>query len=210
MSQPVLVQGAGSWGTALALVLARNNHQVYLWDIDSDVIEDIKLRRHNARYLPEIEIPKNIYPIIKCEEIPPEIKKVISAVPSHALRSSLSFLKTLDISSISMSDITPATFRGNITPDNTKKAGISLSYSDYSRKIKLSVNRSLSGLTGSIPIFRMKAKVKPPLLFPIVIWPWMISGNYNNTTNTDSSTLTTSYVTSNNSDGKYHLDIDFD
>ena len=52
MSQPVLVQGAGSWGTALALVLARNNHQVYLWDIDSDVIEDIKLRRHNARYLP--------------------------------------------------------------------------------------------------------------------------------------------------------------
>ena len=100
MSQPVLVQGAGSWGTALALVLARNNHQVYLWDIDSDVIEDIKLRRHNARYLPEIEIPKNIYPIVKCEEIPPEIKKVISAVPSHALRSSLSFLKTLDISSI--------------------------------------------------------------------------------------------------------------
>ena len=56
MSQPVLVQGAGSWGTALALVLARNNHQVYLWDIDSDVIEDIKLRRHNARYLPEIGI----------------------------------------------------------------------------------------------------------------------------------------------------------
>ena len=52
MTQPVLVQGAGSWGTALALVLARNNHQVYLWDIDSDVIEDIKLRRHNARYLP--------------------------------------------------------------------------------------------------------------------------------------------------------------
>ena len=64
MSQPVLVQGAGSWGTALALVLARNNHQVYLWDIDSDVIEDIKLRRHNARYLPEIEIPKNLYPIV--------------------------------------------------------------------------------------------------------------------------------------------------
>ena len=36
-SQPVLVQGAGSWGTALALVLARNHHQVYLWDIDIDV-----------------------------------------------------------------------------------------------------------------------------------------------------------------------------
>ena len=84
MSQPVLVQGAGSWGTALALVLARNNHQVYLWDIDSDVIEDIKLRRYNARYLPEIEIPKNIYPIVKSEEIPAEVEKVISAVPSHA------------------------------------------------------------------------------------------------------------------------------
>ena len=67
MTQPVLVQGAGSWGTALALVLARNNHQVFLWDIDTHVIKDMKSQRCNTKYLPEIDIPKNIYPIVKSE-----------------------------------------------------------------------------------------------------------------------------------------------
>ena len=49
MTQPVLVQGAGSWGTALALVLARNNHQVFLWDIDTHVIKDMKSQRCNTK-----------------------------------------------------------------------------------------------------------------------------------------------------------------
>ena len=48
-SQPVLVQGAGSWGTALALILARNGHQVFLWDIDLDLIREIKLDRYNIQ-----------------------------------------------------------------------------------------------------------------------------------------------------------------
>ena len=100
--------------------------------------------------------------------------------------------------------------RDHINPDNTKKAGITVSYDDYSRKIKLSVNRSLSGISGDILVFRMKAKVKPPLLSPIVMWPWLIPGN---TTDTDATGLTTSYVAPNNNkdgvkDGKYHLDID--
>ena len=99
-SQPVLVQGAGSWGTALALVLARNHHQVYLWDIDLDVIREIKSDRYNRRYLPEIKIPDNILPIEKIEDTPVEVKKIISAVPCHALRSSLNFLKSLSIESV--------------------------------------------------------------------------------------------------------------
>ena len=50
-SQPVLVQGAGSWGTALALVLARNHHQVYLWDINLEMIREIKFDKvHSASY----------------------------------------------------------------------------------------------------------------------------------------------------------------
>ena len=99
-SQPVLVQGAGSWGTALALVLARNHHQVYLWDINLEMIREIKLVRYNRKYLPEIKIPKNVFPIEGVKEVPAEIKKIISAVPCHALRSSLNFLKPLSIGSI--------------------------------------------------------------------------------------------------------------
>ena len=99
-SQPVLVQGAGSWGTALALVLARNHHQVYLWDINLEMIREIKLVRYNRKYLPEIKIPKNVFPIEGVKEVPAEIKKIISAVPCHALRTSLNFLRPLSIESI--------------------------------------------------------------------------------------------------------------
>ena len=99
-SQPVLVQGAGSWGTALALVLARNRHQVFLWDINLDLIKEIKLHRQNRKYLPGIEIPDNILPIEKIEDTSAEVRKIISAVPCHALRTSLNFLKLLTIDSI--------------------------------------------------------------------------------------------------------------
>lgn len=99
-SQPVLVQGAGSWGTALALTLARNGHQVFLWDIDLDLIREIKLNRSNKRYLPGIEIPNNILPIERIEDTPVEVGKIICAVPCHALRSSLNFLKLLKVESI--------------------------------------------------------------------------------------------------------------
>ena len=80
MSQPVLVQGAGSWGTALALVLARNHHQVYLWDIDIDVIREIKSDKCNRKYLPGIKIPANILAVEKIEEIPIKVKKIIIRV----------------------------------------------------------------------------------------------------------------------------------
>ena len=78
MTQPVLVQGAGSWGTALAITLARNQHQVFLWDIDLDVIRQIKLDRCNRKYLPDIEIPENVLPIEKIQDIPVEVKKIVS------------------------------------------------------------------------------------------------------------------------------------
>ena len=99
-SQPVLVQGAGSWGTALALILARNGHQVLLWDIDLDLIREIKSDRYNRKYLPDIKLPDNIIAIEKIEDAPFVVKKIISAVPCHALRSSLSFLRTLTVESI--------------------------------------------------------------------------------------------------------------
>jgi len=99
-SQPVLVQGAGSWGTALALILARNGHQVFLWDIDFDLIREIKLDRHNKKYLPGVKIPDNVLPIEKIEDTPIEVRKIISAVPCHALRSSLNFLRPLTVESI--------------------------------------------------------------------------------------------------------------
>lgn len=52
--------GAGSWGTALAVLLARNGNEVALWGRDETEVEDIRARRENSRYLPGVEIPDNV------------------------------------------------------------------------------------------------------------------------------------------------------
>jgi len=93
-AQSVLVLGAGSWGSALALALARNQHSVYLWDIDSDLISNLKKDKSNERYLPSISFPENLIPIDTIEQAPAEIKMVVNAVPCHGLRSSLQLLKS--------------------------------------------------------------------------------------------------------------------
>ncbi|MGD8841982.1 MAG: 2-dehydropantoate 2-reductase N-terminal domain-containing protein, partial [Gammaproteobacteria bacterium] len=53
----ICVLGAGSWGTALAMLLARNGHLVRLWDRDADHIAALSEQRENRRYLPDIELP---------------------------------------------------------------------------------------------------------------------------------------------------------
>ncbi len=98
-AQSVLVLGAGSWGSALALALARNEHSVYLWDIDSELISNLKKDKCNKRYLPDVIFPDNLFPIDSIEQAPTNIKMVVNAVPCHGLRSSLQLLKSFsDIS----------------------------------------------------------------------------------------------------------------
>ena len=50
----IAVLGAGSWGTALALQLARNQHDVTLWGHRADHINALQNARENTRYLPGI------------------------------------------------------------------------------------------------------------------------------------------------------------
>ena len=56
----VSVLGAGSWGTALACVLARNNVQTTLWGRDVSAIDAMRLSRRNAHYLPDLELPASL------------------------------------------------------------------------------------------------------------------------------------------------------
>ena len=51
--------GAGAWGTALAVALARE-HEVTLWARDAALIEALAASRRNTRYLPEAELPANL------------------------------------------------------------------------------------------------------------------------------------------------------
>jgi glycerol-3-phosphate dehydrogenase (NAD(P)+) len=56
----ITVLGAGAWGTALARMLAMQNHQVTLWDFFPETVEAIRRTQRNERYLPGIELPPNL------------------------------------------------------------------------------------------------------------------------------------------------------
>jgi glycerol-3-phosphate dehydrogenase (NAD(P)+) len=59
-TSPVAVLGAGSWGTALAALCARNGHPTTLWGRDPALIASLAASRCNRRYLPEIELPAEL------------------------------------------------------------------------------------------------------------------------------------------------------
>ena len=53
----IAVLGAGSWGTALAIQLARNGNAVQLWARDADAVAALAADRENKRYLPGCALP---------------------------------------------------------------------------------------------------------------------------------------------------------
>ena len=62
-SKRVAVLGAGSWGTALAILLAHNGHDVRLWGHLPQEIEALARARENTAFLPGIPLPDSITPL---------------------------------------------------------------------------------------------------------------------------------------------------
>jgi glycerol-3-phosphate dehydrogenase (NAD(P)+) len=83
------VLGAGSWGTALAIQLARVAHPTVLWGRDRAHLAQIARDRRNARYLPEAPLPDSLVIEPDLAAALSRARDVIVAVPSHALRSML-------------------------------------------------------------------------------------------------------------------------
>jgi glycerol-3-phosphate dehydrogenase (NAD(P)+) len=80
------VLGAGSWGTALAVHLSRNGHQVRLWGRDPSLIGAMRDTGENAEYLPGQRFPPTLTPTGHLDEALDGVNYVITAVPSHGLR----------------------------------------------------------------------------------------------------------------------------
>ena len=79
------VIGAGSWGTALAKLLADKGEQVLLWSHRAEHTDALRRDRENRKYLPGAALPATLHPIHTFEEIP-SCQCLIMAVPSHGYR----------------------------------------------------------------------------------------------------------------------------
>jgi glycerol-3-phosphate dehydrogenase (NAD(P)+) len=86
MSGRISVLGAGSWGTALARLLAGNGHPVTLWGHHREHIERLAAERVNHRYLPNAPFPPNLEVEADLTRAVENHATVLIVVPSHAFR----------------------------------------------------------------------------------------------------------------------------
>ncbi len=97
MAGMVLVLGAGSWGTALALVLARNGRTTYLWDCSVAHIKSLQRDKSNNRHLPGHAFPDNLIPVSDLFSALDKVSDILLAVPCDALRAVLQHLEQKDL-----------------------------------------------------------------------------------------------------------------
>jgi len=89
----IAILGAGSWGTALALLAARNGCQTLLWGHNKEQIAMMAKLRKNQRYLPNHPFPENLSVTAELAEIGAFTDLILVCVPSHAFKNTLIQLK---------------------------------------------------------------------------------------------------------------------
>lgn len=88
-AQTIAVLGAGSWGTALAMLLGKNAHTVNLWAHSDEHAASMQQARENTRYLAGLKFPDTINVSSDLEATLKSVKDILIVVPSHAFRQTL-------------------------------------------------------------------------------------------------------------------------
>ncbi|HVN76115.1 MAG TPA: NAD(P)H-dependent glycerol-3-phosphate dehydrogenase [Thermoanaerobaculaceae bacterium] len=89
----VAVIGAGSWGTALAIHLARAGCDVSLWAREAEVVEGVRRRRRNPLFLPEFDLPEAVRATAALGEAAAGAAAVVFVVPVQFARGVLRGLR---------------------------------------------------------------------------------------------------------------------
>ncbi len=84
--QPIAVLGGGSFGTAIANLLAENGQAVRQWMRDPEQAEAIRTRRENPRYLKGVKVHPGVEPVTDLERTLADCQLIFVALPSSALR----------------------------------------------------------------------------------------------------------------------------
>ena len=85
----VAVIGAGAWGTAFAIHLARTGKQVLLWVYEEELCKILKETKENRDFLPGFTLPESINFTTNLEEIAAYSEDIVIAMPSFALRKTI-------------------------------------------------------------------------------------------------------------------------
>ena len=85
--EKVVIIGAGSWGTALGVLLAKKGYDVALWEHDPKRAEELQKSRENEKVLKGVKFPENLKVTNEEENLLKEVRYVVFSVPSQALRS---------------------------------------------------------------------------------------------------------------------------
>lgn len=89
MARKISLLGAGSWGTALALLAAKNNCQILLWGHEPKHISALKHTRENNQFLPGFTLPEQISFTSQLCDTVDYSDLILVAVPSHAFQQTL-------------------------------------------------------------------------------------------------------------------------
>lgn len=87
MKQTVTVLGAGSWGTALAMVLEENGHDVRIWGNHPEQMEEMNTKHTNQHYLPDLVLSEGIVAYTDLEKAMDGSDYILFVVPTKAIRS---------------------------------------------------------------------------------------------------------------------------
>lgn len=89
----ITIVGAGSYGTALAIRLAKNGRNVLLWGRNSKKMSELKKKKCNKKFLPDIFFPKNLFIETSLKKSIQSSEKILIAVPSTAFSKILKKIK---------------------------------------------------------------------------------------------------------------------
>ncbi|MFH1831214.1 MAG: NAD(P)H-dependent glycerol-3-phosphate dehydrogenase [bacterium] len=84
--QKITILGAGAWGTAIATLLAHNDHHVTLWCHEPEITYEITKQHTNSQYLPDITLSPKINATTNLEEAITGASLIFEAIPVKFLR----------------------------------------------------------------------------------------------------------------------------
>mgnify|MGYP000305087858 FL=1 len=95
LAAKITVLGAGSYGTALAICLARNGHKTLLWGRDAHHVTAMAQDRENNKYLADCPFPENLALEADLEKAVQASDNLLVVVPSHAFADMLKQIKPM-------------------------------------------------------------------------------------------------------------------